>query len=186
MKKVSVILCTNKIDKLEFGIRSFLRQTYENKELIVVLNNNRFNIEKIREEYPKIKVIQIDEKENLCYCLNRGCEIAQGDLIAKMDDDDIYSNKYLENSVKWHIDNNADISGLRVFPIYIESLNHFGYTYDYEVIPIIENNIATIKTFDMKENTFIGLDLRKHFSKKTSFGLIGGTMIFNREVWENN
>lgn len=100
---VSVITCTNKPKYMQNVFENYNRQSFKDKELILVLNNNKMDIEKWTKEakkYDNMTVFQIDERKTLGYCLNFGIEKAKYDIIAKFDDDDYYGPKYLSQSIK--------------------------------------------------------------------------------------
>ncbi len=101
--KVSVIACTNRPKYMENIFENYHRQLYKDKELIIILNNNKMNkykwISKSK-DCPDISVFQVDEKKSLGYCLNYGITKAKYSIIAKLDDDDYYGPSYLTQAVK--------------------------------------------------------------------------------------
>lgn len=102
MQTVSVITCTNRPKYLKNVFENFSRQIYKDKELIIVLNNNKMNIKKWSlkaKGFPNVSVFQVDERKSLGYCLNYGIRQASHDIIAKMDDDDYYGPDYLFQAI---------------------------------------------------------------------------------------
>lgn len=110
MEKVSVIMasylgyypnrCSDPEKKFIRAVRSFLSQTYENKELIIVADGcgmtevlyNKFFINE-----KNIKFIKIDKQ--LIYsgeCRNAGFPLADGEIISYLDNDDVIGKKHLE------------------------------------------------------------------------------------------
>lgn len=103
MKKISVITCTNRPKYIDNVFENFNRQLYKDKELIIILNNNKMNLKewiKKSKKYPNSSVFQVDERKSLGYCLNYGIEKANFNIIAKLDDDDYYGPEYLSQAVK--------------------------------------------------------------------------------------
>jgi len=94
MKKlVSVILPTyNRAHLLDRSIKSVLKQTYENFELIVVNDGSSDEIERRVKEYQKldkrIKYVKNDKNLGVSSARNIGIKIAKGEFIAFQDDDD--------------------------------------------------------------------------------------------------
>jgi len=124
--KVTVITCTKRHNSRENILNNFLNQKYENKELIIILNNNNMDENEWRkglENYNNIRVYSIDETKNLGYCLNFGIEKSNGDLIAKFDDDDYYADNYLLDQVNAFKYTDADVVGKCTYYIYFEGLN---------------------------------------------------------------
>lgn len=156
--KVSVITATNKLNQLDYLIDNFKKQTLKHKELIIVLNNDLFDLNNIINKYKEknIKFIKIPEKENLSYCLNRGIELSSGDYIAEMDDDDVYSSDYLRNALFNHLYYKADVSGLCEHYLYIPEIRYFGLFHK-------------------------GLE---HKIFKNKGYLIGGSILFSKKVWD--
>lgn len=110
---VSCIMSTyDRYDYLEDSIDSILNQTYNNIELIVVLEKckNQNKIEKILKNYSDDRIIIIKNSEKLGFAtsLNIAIEKAKGKYIARMDDDDIsYLNRF-EKQVNF-MENNPEI-----------------------------------------------------------------------------
>ena len=88
---VSVLMPTMRPQNVARCIENFTKQTYQDKELILLLNNADFDLDAIRrdaEQIPNVQVLYIDGRTTLGDSLNRGVEAASGDYVAKMDDDD--------------------------------------------------------------------------------------------------
>jgi len=123
-KGVSIITSTNKFEYMDNIFANYDRQQYEDKELIIILNNNRLNLEEWREKaksYPNATVYQIDEKEPLGACLNYGIEKARFDYISKFDDDNYYGPAFLEDLMNAFAYTDADIVGKCAGYIYFEN-----------------------------------------------------------------
>jgi glycosyltransferase involved in cell wall biosynthesis/GR25 family glycosyltransferase involved in LPS biosynthesis len=110
--RVSVIIPTFKRSKnLEKAISSVIEQRYQNKEIIVISDNgtsSQFNIEtikiieKIKENNPLIDITLIEHKfnRNGSAARNTGLLRATGEFICFLDDDDIYLNNRIEDTIK--------------------------------------------------------------------------------------
>lgn len=118
---ISIIVCTMRKDSLENVFENFDRQLYENKEMIIVLNNNKMSIqqwEKKAKSYENISIFQLDENITLGSCLNFAVSKTKYDILAKFDDDDYYGPKYLSDSIKFL--KNADIIGKAASFVYFK------------------------------------------------------------------
>jgi cellulose synthase/poly-beta-1,6-N-acetylglucosamine synthase-like glycosyltransferase len=123
-KGVSIITVTNSMNYFDNIFDNFIRQNYEPKELIIVLNKNNLNISVFEErskEYKNIKIYKVDENKSLGYCLNFGVKKAKFEIIAKFDHDDYYGPKYLSNSVKAFEYTDALLIGKRSHLVFFES-----------------------------------------------------------------
>lgn len=99
---VSAITPTCRPDALPTSIENFDRQTYANKELVVVINGDGSTAERLQAQYADRKDITWDSVPADRFTgstLNRGNLRADSDLGVKMDDDDIYGAHYLEDIV---------------------------------------------------------------------------------------
>jgi len=120
---VSVITCTNRINYANNILQNFLIQNYNEKELIIILNNNSLNKEdweKLAEVHKEIRVFQLDESISLGTCLNFGVSQSKGQILAKFDDDDYYGPMYLQASVKTLLSTDADVVGKSTSFVYFE------------------------------------------------------------------
>ncbi|WP_236914999.1 glycosyltransferase [Clostridium sp. Cult2] len=118
---VSVITCTNLPYSLSNILENFIRQDYEKKELIIIINNNNIDEKEWIEttsKYDYIRVFKLDEKISLGKCLNFGVDRAKYDIIAKFDDDDYYGPKYLSDSTQYFNSTNAKVVGKGTTLIY--------------------------------------------------------------------
>lgn len=91
MPVISCLLATrNCHDYLKIAVESILQQTFTDFELIILVNGDKKNYEKIKESFkdPRI-VIVYNSIQQLAHNLNIGLEMAKGEYIARMDDDDI-------------------------------------------------------------------------------------------------
>ncbi|MBS4540052.1 glycosyltransferase family 2 protein [Clostridium sp. D2Q-11] len=102
MDGVSVITITNKGRMLDNIFSNYTTQRYENKELIIVINNNHIGKEMYINKFKNhenIYIYVLDEKISLGKCLNFAVEKSNYNIIAKFDDDDYYGMNYLMNSI---------------------------------------------------------------------------------------
>jgi spore maturation protein CgeB/polysaccharide pyruvyl transferase WcaK-like protein len=123
-KGVSIITCTNKLIYMENILANYDRQQYQDKELIIVLNNDQLDLEEWKKEagrHQNVTVYQIDEKEPLGVCLNYGIKKARFDYISKFDDDNYYGPAFLEDLMNAFEYTDAAIVGKHVGYMYFES-----------------------------------------------------------------
>ena len=109
---VSIILPSfnPKKEWIEQAIQSVLSQTYENYELIIVddaSTNTVFSeIQELIKSDSRIHLIHNEKNMKLVHTLNRGIAEAHGTYIARIDDDDIWSNPFkLRKQVDFMEDN---------------------------------------------------------------------------------
>ena len=121
---VSVILATCRPSHVAHALESFTKQSYQKKELLLVLNNASFDMDVIRTQIqaiPHVRVLQIEGRPTLATCLNQATKEASGEYIAKMDDDDYYGERYLSDMMLAASFSGAEILGKGTYFAYVES-----------------------------------------------------------------
>ncbi|MFW5799564.1 MAG: glycosyltransferase [Spirochaetota bacterium] len=120
---ISVIAVTNKKRYIKRIFENYRRQNYQNKELIIVINTMDIDKKLFTDEISEgenIKVFQTEGKMTLGECLNNAVSGSKGELIAKFDDDDLYSPHYLTDQYNAFIYTDADIIGKTAYLCYLE------------------------------------------------------------------
>lgn len=126
---ISIIASTNKPKYMNNIFKNYQRQDYNNKELIIILNNNIMDIKLWRKEAEKhenVKVFQVDEKKDLSDCINFGVSQSSADLIAKFDDDDYYGPNYLNEAIEAITSTKASVVGKSKYYAYFEDIKKTG------------------------------------------------------------
>lgn len=121
---VSIITCTKRPSYMHNLFQNYGRQTYRNKELIVILNNRSMNVAdyiKAAKPYKNVRIYHLPEHVSLGACLNYGVKLSRFGYIAKFDDDDYYAPDYLKDSMRTMLKTNADIVGKRAHYMYLQS-----------------------------------------------------------------
>ena len=120
---VSVLMPTMRPENVARCLENFAKQTYTQKELILILNNAEFDLEAIRKQIEgidNVQVLHVEGRTTLGDCLNRGVAASSGNYVAKMDDDDHYGKRYLSDSVLAASFSDAEIVGKGSFFMYFE------------------------------------------------------------------
>ena len=121
---VSVVTPTMRPENVAHCLETFRKQTYENKELVLILNNAEFDVGAIRKDVasiPNVQMLHVEGRTTLGDCLNRGVEAASGSYVAKMDDDDYYGERYISDSVLAASFSDAEIVGKGVYFVYFDA-----------------------------------------------------------------
>ncbi len=95
------------------SIESILNQTYKDFELIIIDDGSTDQTREVIETYTDKRIIYSKNNENkgIAYTTNRGIEIASGDYIALLDDDDIAEPNRLELQINY-LETNKEIDVL--------------------------------------------------------------------------
>lgn len=154
--RFSIITVTNRDYCINNIINNFLRQEFDDKELIIVINNDKINIDDIFKYIDKksnIFVYKLPQSTSLGTCLNFGINKSNYNIIAKFDDDDYYGPYYLDEANKVFIRENCFVLGKQKTYYYLEKYKK-----------LILKNSAT-------ENNYTQT-------------LMGSTICFKREVFD--
>lgn len=126
---VSVIIPTfGRLTTLERAIKSVIKQTYNNIEILVVddnepysedSNNVKILIEKIACE--KLQLVTQEKHINGAAARNTGIKQAKGEFIAFLDDDDLFLPQKIEKQVEFLNSLNDSYGGVSTKKIYIKN-----------------------------------------------------------------
>jgi len=106
--KVSVItVCLNSSEYLEDAIRSVEEQTYENIEYIIIDGGSKDGTHEILRRYSnRINKIIIEKDKGVFDAMNKGINIASGEIIYFLNSDDkLCGNNVIKNAVSFFIEN---------------------------------------------------------------------------------
>lgn len=117
--KISVVMsCYNRKDYVSDAIESILNQTYKDFEFIIIddcsTDGTREIIQKYADKDSRIVYIKNPQNMDYNYNLRQGFNVAKGEYIARMDDDDISLPERFEKQVKY-LDEHQDITVLGTF-----------------------------------------------------------------------
>jgi len=124
-RSVSVVVSTNRPEHLSNVLETHAAQRLEDRELIVVQHGFKSSPETMRHAselgISNLTLVEAPSSDSLGACLNRGVEAASGDIIAKMDDDDIYGEHYLSDQVAALRYSNADLVGKQAHYLHLRN-----------------------------------------------------------------
>lgn len=111
--KVSVVICTyspDMFDAFTDSVESVLEQTYDDIELVLVVDGNQRLYERVVDTYGGLENVDThlnEENVGLSKSRNRGAELATGDVIAFLDDDAVADEQWIEELVAVYEEENA-------------------------------------------------------------------------------
>lgn len=110
---VSIITPVYRVEQyIHRCIRSILKQTYQNFELILIDDGSPDQCGKICDEYAlrdkRIRVIH-QNNQGVSAARNKGLDCARGDYIAFVDPDDYVASQFLDHPLKTMLENEADM-----------------------------------------------------------------------------
>ena len=129
---MSIILCTHRSDRyddFEEALNSLYAQSYNNLEIIVVVDGNRELYDRIVKRAivdadevkgkVKVKVILNEKNLGLSESRNKGIKEAKGDVIAFFDDDAIADKNWIKELVKMYEAKEAIAAGGKILPEWV-------------------------------------------------------------------
>jgi glycosyltransferase involved in cell wall biosynthesis len=144
MKLVSIILSAynEPLEMISKSVNSLIDQTYKNLEIILINDNpSRKDLDDLLNGYKKkdnrIRYIKHTKNRGLVYSLNEGIKNAKGDIIARMDADDISEKDRIEKQIAFLKKHSCDIVGSCIVKI-DENDNKIGEL----TLPTLHNDIV--------------------------------------------
>jgi GalNAc5-diNAcBac-PP-undecaprenol beta-1,3-glucosyltransferase len=116
MHSFTVVITTyNRPDYLLESLKAAINQTIKPKEIIVIDDNSSKGYDEIFSHFSRdrFQYIKLSQSSGANVARNKGIELATGDIIAFLDDDDIWDVDYLEHHLEWHQSAEAVLSGFR-------------------------------------------------------------------------
>lgn len=109
--KASIITVSyNSVDTIERTIQSVLKQSYQNIEYIIIDGLSTDGTQQIIEKYKDRIAYYISEKDDGLYdAMNKGIQIATGEIIGIINSDDWYAESVIEDVVDYFLQSEADL-----------------------------------------------------------------------------
>ena len=164
---VSVLMPTMRPENVARCLENFSKQTYAQKELVLILNNAEFDLDAVRRHagaIPNVQVLHVEDPTTLGECLNMGVEAASGDYVAKMDDDDLYGERYLSDAVLAALFSDAEVVGKGAFFTYFEESDTLALaevTRDHTFSYFVTGGTLLIRTDAARTNPFDTVSVRE-------------------------
>lgn len=135
--RVSMLVSTNRPDKVSNVLEYAMRQVNVQAELVLVTHGFRANaaaVSRVRKAAPDLSVVTVpaDAALTLGSCLNLGIDAAGGDWIVKMDDDNFYGAHFLADLARDARLSGAAITGKLAHFVYLESSRGLILRFPYE------------------------------------------------------
>lgn len=124
---VSAVVSTNRPDHIGAILETHANQLAAEKQLVIVAHgfappNDLQRLARMA-GVEHLAVVHVDSAQTLGTCLNRGVEAADGIVVAKMDDDDLYGAHYLTDQLSALRYSDADLVGKQAHYLHIHDRN---------------------------------------------------------------
>jgi GT2 family glycosyltransferase len=168
---VSAVICTHNLanyQNLVEAVNSLLEQTYQVREIIIVVDGNPELFERFNSEYRGhggVNAVLLKDNMGVSEARNAGIRVAKGDVIAFTDDDAIASSQWIETLVGTYETFDAIAVGGKILPIWTGGIPDYLPEELYWLIGVTHKGFAEEKIKEVR-NTF------------------GPNMSFRREVFE--
>jgi len=123
---VSVIICTyamERYDAFSDAVESVRAQTYDDIELVLVIDGNETVADRARHDFgddPSITIHCNDRNVGNLQSINNGIELADGDIVANIDDDATAAPDWIERLVEAYEAEDALAAGGRIEPDWVD------------------------------------------------------------------
>ena len=120
LASVSIIICTHRSERYEDfveAVNSLISQSYNNLEIIVVVDGNEELYDKIQKSGIEVDKIRLNEKNlGLSESRNRGMKEAKGDIISFFDDDAVADKNWIKELLRMYEEREAIAAGGKLLP----------------------------------------------------------------------
>jgi glycosyltransferase involved in cell wall biosynthesis len=123
-RAVSVVICAyteKRWEDLVAAVESVQRQTVSPEEIIVVIDHNPGLLKRVREHIPSVLALENQEAKGLSGARNSGALIAQGTVIAFLDDDAVAEPNWIENLSGCYSDSSVVGVCGRIEPLWLQA-----------------------------------------------------------------
>jgi len=123
--EVSVVVCAysmKRYDDVCEAIESILSQTYDNIDVILVIDGNEELFGRLQSEFANQEAVTIqcnEKNRGLSYSRTRGIDLASGSVIAFLDDDAIAHPDWIEQLLHGYNETDAIAVGGRMMPKWV-------------------------------------------------------------------
>lgn len=100
-------------------VESIVNQTYHDVEVICIVDGNEDYFQMIKREMPDLKLYLNERNLGLLLSRNRGVELAEGDIVAFIDDDAVADKRWVEELVKMYEEYDAIAAGGKIEPLWL-------------------------------------------------------------------
>ena len=123
LKKICVVVISNRKNYYKNVLENFSRQEFANKELIYIFNGVSIDNTVQKDSVSTIDgctitKYSVDKNKHLGFCLNFAIDNSSSEYIAKMDDDDYYGKYYLSDSYATATITSATLIGKKSYFMY--------------------------------------------------------------------
>ena len=121
---VSIILATNRPDFLGWALENVARQNYPTLELVLALHGDHFDRVTVEQAISPlscpVEVVRFGREHPFPVVLNAATAAANGELVTKMDDDDLYDEHHVWDLVLAHGYSGAHLVGKGAEIVYLQ------------------------------------------------------------------
>lgn len=146
--KVSVVVCTyseDVYDHFRESVESVRQQTYDDVEIVLVVDGNEDLFERVREDYGHLENATLhcnDENLGLSGSRNNALQYVTGDVVALIDDDAVADERWIEELVAVYEETDAIAAGGKLVPRWMDGRPEFLPEEYYWLIGATERGFA--------------------------------------------
>jgi glycosyltransferase involved in cell wall biosynthesis len=146
--KVSIVICTYSFDMYDAfteSVESILEQTYDDTEIILMIDGNDQLYQRVKNEYGNIESVQVQvNSANVGLSVSRNNALAHvtGDVVALIDDDAVADPEWIAELVSVYESQDAIAVGGRMIPEWVADKPRFLPEEFYWLIGVTHRGFA--------------------------------------------
>jgi spore maturation protein CgeB len=167
-RSVSAVVPTNRPGQVDHVLGFVGRQSHHPLQLVLVQHGFSVDAAELRarakdQGVDDVVVLTADESVTLGACMNLGVDAAEGDLVAKMDDDNFYGRHYLRDLVRAFDYTDAEVVGKWAHLVHLEgsgaTLLRFPYA-EHRFTTLVQGGTLVVRRTTARETRFEDLPRR--------------------------
>ena len=123
MKITLITVCLNSEKTIKETLKSVANQTFKNIEHIIVDGKSSDQTLPIIYNYPHVSKILSGKDKGVYHAMNKGINLASGDVVGFLNSDDIYASNHILKKVAYLFENNLSLDGCYADLVYFNKLD---------------------------------------------------------------
>jgi glycosyltransferase involved in cell wall biosynthesis len=163
----------NNVTTIGATLLSIINQQYRTTEIIIIDDGSTDETEAVVSAFKdkRIRYERLDRNHGITHALNKGLSIAAGEIVARMDADDIMMHWRISDQISWMLENNLSIVGAGAEKFGASSGTMFGPECGRDIINHFLVNNPFIHPTVLIDRRSIDISYREDFTCEEDYEL---------------
>jgi len=172
---VSIVVCTHSLENypnLAEAIDSLLAQTYKHIEIVVIVDANQELGDRVAGIYAsknKVKVIVTEESLSSNQARNTGIRVAQGEIVAFIDDDAVADKNWVEHLMETYHKADVLAVGGKILPLWVSRKPEHLPEELYWLVGVTHRGFAEEEITEVRDTFWPNLSFRRQVFEQAGY-----------------